>query len=103
MKIHGNYCGPGWSGGKYQNSVYGSEVPPLDELDALCQKHDEAYALAVNNAAIDLEKADRDLATAARNHGVVGELIHTAISYQAVARRYGVLGNKSPVIAQKSG
>lgn len=43
MFYHGNYCGPGWSEGKYQNSVVGT-MPPTDEFDATCQEHDAAYA-----------------------------------------------------------
>jgi len=43
MKYHGNYCGPGWSAGEYQNSVV-SDVPAVDEFDDTCRDHDAAYA-----------------------------------------------------------
>lgn len=54
FRFHGNYCGPGWSDGKYQPSVVG-KVTPLDKLDASCQKHDAAYALGGNRSDADLE------------------------------------------------
>lgn len=41
---HGNYCGPGWSAGKYQSSVYNSRVRPIDAYDRTCKTHDRAYA-----------------------------------------------------------
>jgi hypothetical protein len=55
MKYHGNYCGPWWSGGKYQSSVIDDTVLPIDEFDETCRIHDAAYA----NAG-DLDKADLD-------------------------------------------
>jgi hypothetical protein len=45
IAYHGNYVGPGWSAGKYQNSVAGSNVPPIDEFDKTAKKHDTGYAL----------------------------------------------------------
>lgn len=42
IRYHGNWCGPGWSDGKYQSSVRGY-APPIDELDVTCQDHDGAY------------------------------------------------------------
>lgn len=42
-RIHGNYVGPGWSAGKYQNSVKYSSVPAVDEFDATAKRHDFAY------------------------------------------------------------
>lgn len=42
VRYHGNYCGPGWSGGKWQSSVR-STVLPIDEFDATCQDHDGVY------------------------------------------------------------
>jgi hypothetical protein len=56
IAYHGNYVGPGWSAGKYQNSVV-SDVPPIDEFDATAKRHDEAYAKGE-----DLVKADAEFA-----------------------------------------
>lgn len=39
FKLHGNYCGPGWSGGKYRKD--GSyDVPSVDSWDESCRRHD---------------------------------------------------------------
>lgn len=41
---HGNYCGPGWSGGKYQDSIeYGTGPPATDAADETCRVHDGHY------------------------------------------------------------
>jgi len=53
FRYHGNYCGPGWSAGKYQKSVR-SRVAALDEFDETCKDHDGAYA-----GGIGLKAADR--------------------------------------------
>jgi len=50
IKYHGRYCGPGWSAGKYQQSVK-STVPPEDRFDATCKEHDGAYAKPTNSKA----------------------------------------------------
>lgn len=52
-RYHGNYVGPGWSAGKYQNSVAYSDVPAVDEFDQTAKDHDQSYALNE-----DLKKAD---------------------------------------------
>lgn len=43
FRYHGNYCGPGWSDGKYQKSVEGTK-PAIDRLDKACQVHDKWIA-----------------------------------------------------------
>lgn len=60
IRYHGNYCGPGWSDGKRQNSVVGV-TPPIDEFDATCMSHDAAYA--TNQPASELTRADYKFAT----------------------------------------
>lgn len=52
IAYHGNYVGPGWSAGRYQDSVV-SNVPPVDEFDRTAQIHDRAYARGE-----DLKEAD---------------------------------------------
>lgn len=42
-KFYGNWCGPGWSGGKTGTS---GTATPVDELDQQCGYHDRAYAAA---------------------------------------------------------
>jgi len=53
---HGNYCGPGWTAGKdtFSEEVIPSPdgtylVAPVDEEDAICKRHDEAYGRAKND------------------------------------------------------
>jgi len=54
FKYHGNYCGPGWSGGKWQGSIpYGEGPDAIDEFDETCRIHDDAYATGK-----DLRNAD---------------------------------------------
>lgn len=48
FRYHGNYCGPGWSGGKYQNSIKGKKGSAVDEFDETCRKHDAYYADSEN-------------------------------------------------------
>jgi len=43
FRYDGNYCGPGWSAGKYQPSVGRSNVPALNQFDRTCKRHDAAY------------------------------------------------------------
>lgn len=40
----GNYTGPHWSNGKYQESVEWGDLDPASELDFLSRQHDSAYA-----------------------------------------------------------
>jgi hypothetical protein len=43
---HGNYCGPGWTAGKYMNAQDAHEddfdTPAQDALDQICKEHDKA-------------------------------------------------------------
>jgi len=40
--FHGNWCGPGWSGGKYTNNPEKVDwsVPAIDSIDQCCKFHD---------------------------------------------------------------
>lgn len=53
----GNYCGPGWTAGvdtAVEGAPQGEDgkylVPPTNEEDAICKKHDEAYNQAAGDA-----------------------------------------------------
>lgn len=50
---YGNYVGPGWSDGKYQNSVAYGKSKPVDKFDNTARSHDTKYALGK-----DLNRAD---------------------------------------------
>ena len=51
VPTHGNYCGSGWSNGKWNPSGSDRDIcktdsqllPPKDEVDTLCAAHDRAY------------------------------------------------------------
>lgn len=49
IRYHGNYVGPGWSGGKYQDSVAWSNIPPIDKFDETAKRHDKVYRLQRGN------------------------------------------------------
>lgn len=52
IAYHGNYCGPGWSAGRYQSSVV-SLVPAVDAFDQTCKEHDAVYATGGNRTMAD--------------------------------------------------
>lgn len=81
MFTYGNYCGPYWSDGQWQTSVVGSSEP-IDELDALCRNHDQAYA-----EGNDLYEADKLFAKRAIvGHGVRGVFYGALVGTQAALR-----------------
>lgn len=43
FRYHGNWCGPGWSDGRYVSSTHGF-APAIDEFDETCRQHDFALA-----------------------------------------------------------
>jgi len=87
FRWHGNYCGPGWSDGKYQVSVANGKIKPIDKLDAACRDHDTAYA---NNQ--DLTAADFKLAKEAwKAGGWKGYFTALGISLQGATRKLGLL------------
>ena len=48
VKIHGNWCGPNWTGGRklsaeeYANRGYSWDAPCTDALDCACRAHDRS-------------------------------------------------------------
>ena len=67
MKIHGNYCGPGWVHGQAMKEADYYQVPevtPIDRLDAACQAHDKDCANGGCSKKGDLALADVALAVA---------------------------------------
>ena len=46
-KIHGNWCGPDWTGGReeeYSSKNMSLYKYPIDKLDGACKRHDICYA-----------------------------------------------------------
>ena len=82
IRAHGNWCGPNWSGGRFQASVI-DNTPAVDTLDECCRIHDSAYA----TPGADLRTADLDFATCAFNTGGGrGNLFGALVGAQAYMR-----------------
>jgi RHS repeat-associated protein len=48
-KIHGNWCGPNWTGGQKEPFIPSDDVPgfykpPIDYVDKVCSHHDRCYS-----------------------------------------------------------
>jgi len=86
MRYHGNYCGPGWSAGKYQPSVNQPEVSSIDEFDETCKVHDARYAKKD-----DLSEADFEFARANIGLNPKRTAAGMAVGIQGVARYAGLL------------
>jgi len=53
VRIHGNYCGPNWTGGKpyaANDSRVDWSVKPIDSLDRACMEHDRSCIDGCNAA-----------------------------------------------------
>jgi hypothetical protein len=79
---HGNWCGPGWSDGKTQNSVHGF-APGVDEFDETCRQHDFAYADSGNLRDADLLFSRQNI-----GHGVKRTLAGIAVGAQGLLRSH---------------
>ena len=56
VRIHGNYCGPNWTGGKplaSNDSRVDWSVKPVDSLDRACKDHDRSCSNTGCTAADD--------------------------------------------------
>lgn len=62
FRLHGRYCGPNWSGGKWQGSIKGKKGTATDEFDESCRIHDAYYADTTDEKR--LAKADMKFARA---------------------------------------
>jgi len=88
FRFHGNYCGPGWSEGKYQSSVDGT-LEPIDNFDKACQKHDKQYYYSKDDS--DRQKADQEFLNDLENiQGIKPYLAKKAIQLQM-----GIRGKKA--------
>lgn len=75
--MYGNYCGPYWSAGTFQESVC-SDVPSVNDLDEVCRTHDCEIARAKN--ARELRTADRKFIKDGMKHGFVGGMMSKLVS-----------------------
>jgi len=108
---HGNYCGPGWSSGKYQASVH-TGISPVDDFDSTCAIHDSVYAVGGDLKAADMVFAKEninaglyDIAMGNVYTGVKRTLAGLAVGGQGLMRKQTeATVNKSeiPVVAISS-
>lgn len=85
VAYHGNYVGPGWSGGKFQNSIAWSDVPPIDDFDRTAKRHDKVYRLQRNNTKY-LNQADIEFYKQNYGKGLKRTLAAIAVNAQRLAR-----------------
>ncbi len=80
--FHGNWCGPGWTAGQYKSAADATnddfQVEAVDELDAICKRHDHyiwyAHNVLQNDAAKRrmLKRADETFTREIRNAQIPG-------------------------------
>ena len=61
LRIHGHYCGPGWTRGKFHPEAKMFElkyVRPIDDLDYACMIHDTSIAIEGTSRSSDLQLAE---------------------------------------------
>ena len=61
-KVHGNWCGPDWTGGRrnqYRPAPQGYYKPPICHTDAACERHDKCFTTCR-----DLNPCDKDARSA---------------------------------------
>lgn len=78
--MYGNFCGPWWSDGKFQESVIPT-LAAVDDLDETCRDHDRVYALGG-----DLYEADKLFFNRNFGKGVVETLFAVPVGIQATYR-----------------
>lgn len=83
--MYGNFCGPYWSDGQWQESVVPT-LPAKDELDATCRVHDEVYARGG-----DLLDADRSFFRSNFGKGVLRTAFAIPVGIQSVLRASEIL------------
>lgn len=87
FKYHGNYCGPGWSAGKYQESVV-SDVVPIDVFDATCKCHDAEYANGGSKLLADTAFAVSNITAGVTEGDPLRFLAGAAVGVQAITRLF---------------
>jgi RHS repeat-associated protein len=81
-RVHGNWCGPDWTGGRthpYTPAPPGYYLPPTDYTDTACQRHDICYAACREENKCDknarsacMVSCNQDLANSLRFNGADG-------------------------------
>lgn len=78
LRVHGNWCGPGWTAGKWMNAADMTEedkkIDAIDALDQACKNHD--INLAEGNP-----DADKIFEEEAGKLGIKGYLFSNLVHY----------------------
>jgi len=98
FRYHGKYCGPGWNKGEWQVSQPGEldDPTPVDQVDALCQEHDNRYAEHES----DLAHADHELARGAFEAGDYS--LYGVMKIQGTLRDLGILSKYNSIELQNA-
>jgi len=75
FKIHGNWCGPNWTGGQkhtYAPAADGYYKPAVDATDAACRRHDVGYYLC--RQAFPCDKQRRGQCMTQMDRGLANEV-----------------------------
>lgn len=94
IKIHGNWCGPDWTGGfkaefnQLTPNQRRNVEPPIDPVDAACEKHDKCYAhcrerfpCSASNRVMCFSQCDLALLSTVYNEGFWGRVVGTYFWY----------------------
>lgn len=87
-KIHGHYCGSGWTRGKNHPEAKMFQldfVKPIDELDRACMLHDEDIARNGTSRSSDLLLAKRATKIAITNPRIRTQAIAVATAMRLAA------------------
>lgn len=91
IRFHGNYCGPGWSDGRFQPSVRGYS-PAIDDFDQTCKEHDAVYS----DPRADRKEADYEFFRKNVGRGVKRTVAAIAVGAQGLLRSSQKKGDNPP-------
>lgn len=83
--MYGNFCGPYWSNGRFQESVIPT-LEAIDDLDETCRVHDEVYARRG-----DLKQADRNFFVSNFGQSPLRTLFAIPVGFQYLLRANDIL------------
>lgn len=79
MRVHGNWCGPGWTAGQYKDASELTEedrdVPAIDSLDQACKVHD----IELHDYPEHADVINQNFAKRARATGPLGHIFAAAV------------------------
>lgn len=82
FKYHGNWCGPGWSDGRWIPSTTGF-APAVDEFDESCRQHDFALVGGARDRAADAEFVRFNVAKGPKRF-LAAAAVYTRDKYQSL-------------------